>query len=118
VYRYCYYNCRAFCRTGKEACPGFRIATEVLDAAVLHGLADVVCSDRRGWALREVLSSDAKTAAAVTVDPRDLVGTWRTLVTTDPEIARSYLEHLVEKIVVHDSRVVVSPGGRRPRRRR
>jgi hypothetical protein len=59
--------------------------------------------------LRNVLSSDSKTAAGATMDPRDLLGTWRTLVTTDPEIARSYLEHLVEKIVVHDSRVVVVP---------
>ena len=109
VYRYCYYNCRAFCRTGKEACPGFRIATEVLDAAVLESLADVVCRDHRGRALRDVLSSDPKTAAGATVDPRDLLGTWRTLVTTDPEIARSYLEHLVEKIVVLDSRIVVVP---------
>ena len=46
-YRYCYYSCRTYCRAGKERCPGVRVATEVLDAAVLAHLADVVCAPAR-----------------------------------------------------------------------
>jgi DNA invertase Pin-like site-specific DNA recombinase len=107
-YRYCYYNCRTFCRTGREACPGFRIATDILDAAVLNGLAEVVCSNRRASALKDLLAGDTNTIAFA-ADERELADTWRTLVTSDPEIARSYLEHLVEKIVVHDSRIVIVP---------
>jgi DNA invertase Pin-like site-specific DNA recombinase len=104
VYRYSYYNCRAACRTGIEACAGFRIATDVLDAAVLAAIADIVCSAKRAERLarRRSWSVDAVLQA------------WRALVAGDAEIGRAYALHLVERIEVHRESIVVTPklGGR------
>src|SRR5579859_1175756 len=38
--KYRYYNCRKFTRTGKEACPGFRIPAPKLERAVLNHIAE------------------------------------------------------------------------------
>ena len=54
-YRYCYYSCRTYCRAGKEACAGVRVATEVLDEAVLAYLADAVCTPNRVAGLVKVV---------------------------------------------------------------
>jgi hypothetical protein len=105
VYSYAYYNCRAACRAGVEVCPGFRIATATLDAAVLAHLADAVCCAERMDALRSVL------ARQETVDVEDtaLRAAWRALVVGDPVIARNYLLHLVDRVEVHETRIVVVP---------
>jgi len=104
VYRYCYYNCRAACRTGVEACVGFRIATNALDAMVLGAIANVVCTAERaellvrrdGWSIEAVLEA------------------WRALITCDAEIGRTYALHLLDRIEVHGERIIVTPkaGGR------
>ena len=44
---YRYYNCRRFCRSGKEACPGYRIKTTTLEAAVLNHLAEYMFTEER-----------------------------------------------------------------------
>jgi site-specific DNA recombinase len=44
---YRYYNCRRFCRSGKEACAGYRIKTETLDSAVLNHLAEQFFTEDR-----------------------------------------------------------------------
>jgi hypothetical protein len=101
VYRYCYYNCRNALRSGVEVCEGFRIPTEALDSAVLDHLADRLCGQDRAAILLQRLSLDA------VVD--DAARAWRTLVTTHPAIARSYVLHMVERIEVHRTRIVVVP---------
>ena len=73
-YRYCYYSCRTYCRAGKEECPGVRVATEVLDAAVLGYLADVVCAPARTEALEEIATRRGLAIG-------ELAETWRALVT-------------------------------------
>ena len=49
---YRYYNCRKFCRSGRGACGGHRIAVEVLDRAVLSHAADQLFNEDR---CREIL---------------------------------------------------------------
>jgi DNA invertase Pin-like site-specific DNA recombinase len=44
---YRYYNCRSFCRTGRDKCRGFRIPTDELDRAVVNHLADQLFTDER-----------------------------------------------------------------------
>ena len=44
---YRYYNCRNFCRVGKDKCSGFRVPTDELDKAVLEHLADKLFTDER-----------------------------------------------------------------------
>ncbi|MEO6598764.1 MAG: hypothetical protein ABIQ16_02760 [Polyangiaceae bacterium] len=44
---YRYYNCRRFCRSGKEACAGYRIATAVLESAILSHIAQHVFTEDR-----------------------------------------------------------------------
>jgi site-specific DNA recombinase len=99
-YRYCYYSCRTYCRAGKEECPGVRVATEVLDAAVLGHLADVVCAPARVDALEEVAKRRGLAVG-------DLAETWRALVTADHDVGRAYAMHLVERVELHDDRAVV-----------
>lgn len=104
TYRYCYYNCRAACRTGIEACAGFRVATDTLDGAVLRAIADVVCTETRaaplakryGWPVERLREA------------------WRTIVLCDHEVGRSYALHLIRQIEVHEEQIVVTPkpGGR------
>jgi hypothetical protein len=44
---YCYYNCRRFCRSGKDACSGHRIAVDTLDTAILAHVAEHVFTAER-----------------------------------------------------------------------
>ncbi len=58
---YRYYNCRAFCRAGREACSGYRIATKTLDEAVLRHLADELFTEDRCRALlRDLTGSQSE----------------------------------------------------------
>jgi hypothetical protein len=100
VYRYRYYNCWTFCRAGKEICIGRRIPIEALDAAVLAHVADAICRPDRVARLRALAGTDG---------PADLATAWRKLVTQNPGVARAYLEHLVERIDVHESSIIVVP---------
>lgn len=101
VYRYCYYNCRNALRSGVEVCEGFRIPTEALDAAVLEAIADQVCSHKRVQQLVRRLTRDA--------DAEEVARAWRTLVTTHAVVGRGYLMHLVERIEVQGTRIVLIP---------
>ena len=44
---YRYYNCRRACREGKEACPGCRIPTKLLEQSVLEHIADRLFTEER-----------------------------------------------------------------------
>lgn len=101
VYRYCCYNCRKAPRSGVEVCEGFRIPTEALDAAVLEAIADQVCAPPRVQQLVRRLAQEST--------PEEVARAWRTLVTTHPVIGRSYVMHLVERIEVHRTRIIVVP---------
>jgi site-specific DNA recombinase len=104
LYRYCYYNCRRATRIGVDACSGFRIATDILDQAVLEAIADHVCSGERVNRL----------ALARRWPAEQLRSAWRALVTCDPDTARAYALHLIDRVEVHGERIVVVPrlGGR------
>jgi len=99
-YRYCYYSCRTYCRAGKEACAGVRVATEVLDEAVLAYLADVVCTPNRTARLEKAVGEGS-------LAPDDLARTWRALVTADHDIGRAYALHLIERIVLRDDKAAI-----------
>jgi len=101
VYRYCYYNCRNALRAGVEVCAGFRIPTEALDAAVLEHIASLVCTAERSRALAARHSWNA--------DPGEVAALWRTLLKSNVDAARGYLVHLVERVKVHGTRIVVVP---------
>ena len=77
-----------------------RVATEVLDAAVLGYLADVVCAPARVAALEEIATRRGLAVA-------DLAETWRTLVTVDHDHGRAYAMHLIERVELHDDRAIV-----------
>lgn len=49
---YRYYNCRRFCRSGKHTCPGYRIAADTLERAVLAHIAEHLFTEER---CREIL---------------------------------------------------------------
>lgn len=101
-YTYGYYNCRNLLRVGKEACPGFRIPLKMLDDAVLDAIERVVCTEPRARSLRLSSSADV------------VLNEWRRLLRRD-DIARAYVQHLIERIVGHhDGRIVITPkaGGR------
>lgn len=174
VYRYSYYNCRSFCRGGKELCAGHRVPTAVLDAAVLEHIAAATCTPARAerlgadlvrthqqarWHRRERLrdalarsreriaewnvalahpgadqglararleplhrearaleadlrrdlqASDTLSAAPVTTRVAEV---WSSLITHDPQVGRSYAQHLLDHVDVYDDRVVVVPRG-------
>jgi len=59
LYTYRYYNSRAACRVGKEACSGQRIPCSQLDQAALEFIADTVCSLQRCSALLKITSNVA-----------------------------------------------------------
>jgi len=101
TYRYCYYNCRNALRAGIEVCAGFRIPTEALDAAVLEHIASVVCTAERSRAPAARHSWE--------VDPGDVAALWRTVLTSNVDAAREYLVHLVERVEVHRTHIVVVP---------
>jgi hypothetical protein len=76
-----------------------RGATEVLDAAVLGYLSDVVCVPARVDALEEI---------ATRLAVGDLGETWRALVTADHDVGRAYAIHLIERAYLHDDRANVA----------
>lgn len=103
-YTYGYYNCRNLLRVGKEACPGFRIPLKTLDDAVLDAIERVVCTEPRARALAH------RHSASVDVVLKE----WPRLLRRD-DVARPYVQHLIDRIVVHhDGRIVITPkaGGR------
>lgn len=77
-----------------------RVATEVLDAAVLGYLADVVCAPARVEALEEIATRRGLAVG-------DLAETWRALVTADHDVGRAYAMHLIERVDLHDDRAIV-----------
>ncbi len=99
-YRYCYYSCRAYCRTGKEACPGVRVATEVLDEAVLAHLAEVVCAPRRVEELAKLVAGRGPVLD-------DLGAAWRAFIAADHDVGRAYVMHLIERVDLYDDRASV-----------
>jgi site-specific DNA recombinase len=101
-YTYGYHNCRNLLRVGKEACPGFRIPLKTLDDAVLDAIEQVVCTEARARSLRPAAPTDV------------MLKEWRRLLRRD-DVARAYVQHLIDRIVVHhDGRIVITPkpGGR------
>ncbi len=101
-YTYGYYNCRNLLRVGKEACPGFRIPLKTLDDAVLDAIDRVVCTEPRARLLRLDAPEEA------------VLKEWRRLLRRD-DVARTYVQHLIERLVVHhDGRIEITPktGGR------
>ncbi len=58
AYEHRYYNCRTFLRTGKQACPGNRISTKVLDRIVLDHLAETLFNTERCKAIIKELTDD------------------------------------------------------------
>ncbi|GAC1520777.1 MAG: site-specific DNA recombinase SpoIVCA [Polyangiales bacterium] len=99
-YRYCYYSCRTYCRAGKEECVGVRVATEVLDDAVLARIADVVCGASRVDQLRVLVERNG-------LDGDDLEATWRALITGEHDVGRTYAIHLVDRVELHDDHAIV-----------
>ena len=84
--------------------PGLRIPLKALDDAVLDAIARSVCTEPRARLLakRYCVSVDAVLAA------------WRRLLRRD-DVARNYVQNLIERIVVnHDGRIIITPkvGGR------
>lgn len=109
TYRYCYYNCRTFCRVGKEACAGHRVATDVLDALVLDHVVEAVCAGERLTSLRRTLASNPRTIEIARLDPDELRRTWCSVISGSAEVARAYLVHLVERVVVFDDWIEIVP---------
>lgn len=98
-YTYGYYNCRNLLRVGKEACTGFRIPLKTLDDAVLDAIECVVCTEARARSLAQ--------RHGVEVDA--VLKAWRRLLRRD-DVARNYVQNLLERIVVHhDGRIVITP---------
>lgn len=68
-----YYNCRSFCRTGKQACPGFRVRQRHLDHAVLQHLSDELFTEERCRALlRDLIGSEAGLRRRLTKQTQEL----------------------------------------------
>jgi site-specific DNA recombinase len=107
-YQYGYYNCRRSTRIGKEACPGYRIRTEELDAAVVERLAQEVCRPERVEVLQGLLQGVPGRVGATARSGEELAGMWKALLGQE-EVLRTYLLHLAERIEVHEHRVVVVP---------
>jgi hypothetical protein len=98
TYTYGYYNCRNLPRVGKEACSGFRIPLQTLDDAVLDALERVVCTESRARLVRLDAPEEA------------VLKEWRRFLRRDDDVARTYVQHLIERIVVHhDGRIVITP---------
>jgi hypothetical protein len=79
-----------------------RVATEILDDAVLACIADAACTPARVAQLRTHLESKE-------LDVDDLTATWRALITGDLDIGRAYAMHLIGRVELHDDRAVIVP---------
>lgn len=102
TYRYCYYNCRSYCRSGKSVCTGHRVDTATLDAAVLRFVTDAVCREDRARYLRRALGD-----RGVHLEDDVVARAWRGAILEDPHIGRAYLVRLVDRVEVHGERIVV-----------
>jgi hypothetical protein len=107
-YQYGYYNCRRSTRIGKEACPGYRIRTEELDAAVVERLAHEVCRSERVEVLQGLLQGVPGQVGATARSDEELAGMWKTLLGQE-EVLRTYLLHLAERIEVREHCIVFVP---------
>ena len=72
VYSYRYYNCRSACRTGKEACEGFRIRAEQLEEAVLEHIAGKVFTEDRCRSILEEVVEESGALRQKTTKQRRL----------------------------------------------
>ena len=77
-----------------------RVATEVLDAAVLGYLADVVCAPARVEALEEIATRRGLAVG-------DLAETWRASSPRTTTWGRAYAMHLIERVELHDDRAII-----------
>ncbi|HYQ41912.1 MAG TPA: recombinase family protein [Polyangiaceae bacterium] len=104
---YRYYNCRLFCRTGKEACPGHRIAVDTLDNAILNHIAERMFTDERCQEILREFVEDQGVLRQKTVDQRRLLERehdelgkrlerWYERIETDPELGDVGTERLRE----------------------
>ena len=104
---YRYYNCRRFCRSGKEACGGYRISVDTLDSAILSHIAEhVFTAERCREILREFVEDQGilrqKTAEQrrVLERERDELGKrlerWYERIETDSELGDVGAERLRE----------------------
>ncbi len=99
VYRYAYYQCRSAARRGVATCRGQRIATVVLDQAILNVVRERVCRPPRVAAFAAAQGWEPEAVAKSLADLLDVPG----------PVARSYVLHLVEQAVVFEHRVTVLP---------
>ena len=104
---YRYYNCRRFCRSGKEACVGYRIAVETLDSAILNHIAERVFTEERCQEILREFVEDQGVLRQKTADQcrllereRDELGKrlerWYERIETDPELGDVGAERLRE----------------------
>jgi site-specific DNA recombinase len=103
IYRYRYYNCRTFCRTGRAGCSGERIPTIELDAAVLEYLARNICTPERCDVLGTLLRRRGSSLAI------DIPHAWATLIEAGSTVSRNYLLHLIERIEVRENTITIIP---------
>jgi len=104
---YRYYNCRRFCRSGKEACAGYRIAVDTLDIAVLNHIAEHVFTEERCREILRDFLEDQGVLRQKTVEQRRLLERerdelgkrlerWYERIETDPELGEVGAERLRE----------------------
>jgi DNA invertase Pin-like site-specific DNA recombinase len=70
---YRYYQCRSFCRTGREKCGGHRIRTNVLEQAVLEHVADKLFTEDRCKAILRDIVEETGLLREKTQDQRRLL---------------------------------------------
>ena len=106
-YGYHYYNCRKFCRIGKEACAGYRIAVDTLDSAILSHIAEHVFTDERCREILREFVEDQGVLRQKTADQRRLLERerdelgkrlerWFERIETEPDLADVGAERLRE----------------------
>lgn len=104
---YRYYNCRRFCRSGKEACAGYRMAVNVLDTAVLNHLAEHFFTEERCREILRDFAEDQGVLRQKTLEQRQLLERerdelgrrlerWYERIETDPELGEVAAERLRE----------------------
>ncbi|HVY26080.1 MAG TPA: recombinase family protein [Polyangiaceae bacterium] len=104
---YRYYNCRRFCRSGKEACAGYRIGCDTLDTAVLNHIAEHVFTEERCREILRDFLEDQGVLRQKTVEQRRLLERerdelgkrlerWYERIETDPELGEVGAERLRE----------------------
>lgn len=87
------------CVAGKKACPGFRVRVEDLDGAVLAAIADLACTPERTQRLAR---------RHIWPPTTEVMNAWRNFILRDADIGRTYALHLIEHVVVHGERIVIT----------